>query len=128
MSLEGVDNVHGGDSLSLGVLSVSDGISDDSLEESLEDISGVLVDVEGDSLDTSSSGKSSDGWLGDAFEQWSVGLSGVSLGGDLSCALADSLSDSLSSLADSSHLFNCSSDRLCLNNRLEGDLSSDWLN
>ena len=84
LSLESVDNVHGSNGLSLGVLGVSDSISDDTLEESLEHISAVLVDVEADSLDTSSSGESSDGWLGDTLEQWSGALSGVSLGGDLS--------------------------------------------
>jgi len=71
LSLESVDDVEGGDGLSVSVLSVSDGISDNSGEEELEDLSGVLVDEEGDSLDTSSSGESSDGWLGDALQNWS---------------------------------------------------------
>jgi hypothetical protein len=101
LSLEGIDDVHSGDGLSSGVLSVGDGVSDDSGEESSEDISAVLVDEEGDSLDTSSSGESSDGWLGDTFENWSVVLSGVSLGGNLTDSL--SLSDSFSSFSDSSH-------------------------
>ena len=92
LSLESVDDVHGGDGLSSGVLGVGDGISDDSGQENLEHISGVLVDEEGDSLDTSSSGESSDGWLGDTLEDWSVVLSGVSLGSDLSDALSDTLS------------------------------------
>ena len=127
MSLEGVDDVHGSDGLSLGVLGIGDGVSDDSLEEALQDVSGVLVDVEGDSLDTTSSGESSDGWLGDALEQWSVRLSGVSLGSDLSSALADSLSNSLSGLSDSSHLFICNSDQAFLNSRLEFNLAFDWL-
>jgi hypothetical protein len=99
LSLESVDDVHSSDGLSSGVLGVGDGISDNSGEENLKHISGVLVDEEGDSLDTSSSGESSDGWLGDTLEDWSVVLSGVSLGGNLS----DSLSDSLSTFSLSSN-------------------------
>ena len=44
LPLEGVDDVHGGDGFSSGVLSVGDGISDDTLEESLEDLSGIVID------------------------------------------------------------------------------------
>ena len=44
LSLECVDDVHSGDGLSPGVLSVGDGVSDDSLEEALEDLSGVIID------------------------------------------------------------------------------------
>ena len=67
LSLESVDDVHGGDGFSSGVLGVGDGVSDDALEESLEDLSGVIVDERRDSLDTSSSGESADGRLGDAL-------------------------------------------------------------
>ena len=35
LSLEGVHNIHGGDSLPLGVLGVGDGVSDDVLQEHL---------------------------------------------------------------------------------------------
>ena len=101
LSLEGVDNVHGSHGFSSGVLSVGDGISDDSLEEALEDLSGVIIDEGGDSLDTSSSGESSDGRLGNAFNGSSgVSLGGSSLGADLSFS-----SDSFSSFALSSHNF-----------------------
>ena len=44
MSLESVDNVEGSDSLALGVLSVCDGVTDDTLEEGLENTAGLLVD------------------------------------------------------------------------------------
>ena len=44
LSLEGVDDVHGGDGFSSGVLSVGDCVSDDALQESLEDLSGVVID------------------------------------------------------------------------------------
>ena len=88
LSLEGVDNVHGGHSLSLGVLSVNHSVSDDGAEEGAQDLPGVAVDVRGDSLDTASSGESSDGWLGDSLEDWSSPLSGVSLSGNLAVSFA----------------------------------------
>ena len=44
MALQGVDDVQRGDGLSLGVLSVGDGVTDDTLEEGLEDTSGLLID------------------------------------------------------------------------------------
>ena len=66
MSLESVDNVEGGDGLSLGVLSVDNGVSDDVLKETSEDSAGLLVDVGRDSLHTTSAGKSADSGLGDS--------------------------------------------------------------
>ena len=44
LPLEGVDNVERGDGLALGVLGVGDGVTDDTLEEGLEDTAGLLVD------------------------------------------------------------------------------------
>ena len=44
LSLESIDDIKGGDSLSLGVLSVGDCISDDTFEEGLEDTAGFFVD------------------------------------------------------------------------------------
>jgi len=47
LSLQGVNDIERGDSLSLGVLGVGDRVSDDVLEEDLEDTSGLwgmLVD------------------------------------------------------------------------------------
>jgi hypothetical protein len=44
LSLESVDNVEGGDRLALGVLGVRDGITDDTLEEGLEDTASLFVD------------------------------------------------------------------------------------
>ncbi len=44
LSLECVDDVHSSDGFSSGVLSVGDGISDDSFEESLEGLSGIIID------------------------------------------------------------------------------------
>jgi hypothetical protein len=44
LALERVDDVERRDGLSLGVLGVGDGIADDTLEESLEDTTGLFVD------------------------------------------------------------------------------------
>ena len=44
LTLQGVDDIQRGDSLALGVLSVGDGITDDTLEEGLENTTGFLVD------------------------------------------------------------------------------------
>lgn len=44
LSLESVDDIEGGDSLSLGVLSVGDGVSDDTLKEGLQDTASLLID------------------------------------------------------------------------------------
>ena len=44
LSLESVDDVEGSNSLSLGVLSVGDSVSDDTLKEGLQDTASLLVD------------------------------------------------------------------------------------
>ena len=44
LALEGVDDVQRRDRLPLGVLSVGDGVTDDTLEEALQDTAGLLVD------------------------------------------------------------------------------------
>ena len=44
LSLQGVDDVERRDRLALGVLGVGDGVTDDTLEEGLENTSGLLID------------------------------------------------------------------------------------
>jgi hypothetical protein len=44
LALESVNNVEGCDGLSLGVLSVGDGITDDTLEEGLQNTASLFVD------------------------------------------------------------------------------------
>lgn len=43
LTLQGVDNIEGSDSLALGVLSVCDGVTNDTLKEGLQDTTGLLV-------------------------------------------------------------------------------------
>ena len=95
LPLEGIDNIHGGDSLPLGVFGVSDGIPDDVLKEDLEDSTGLLIDETRDTLDSSTASQTPDGGLGDSLDVVSQHLT-VTLGA--------SLSESLSSFATSSHV------------------------
>ena len=44
LALKGVDDVERGDGLALGVLGVGDCVTDDTLEEGLEDTTGLFVD------------------------------------------------------------------------------------
>ena len=83
LPLQSVDNVHGSDSLPLGMLSVGDGVADDILiyiymshmhntghsikDIYLQDTSGLFIDETADPLDSSSSCQSSNGRLGDAL-------------------------------------------------------------
>ena len=98
LALEGVDDVHGGDRLSLGVLAVRDGVPDDVLEEHLEDSSRLLVDEPGDALDASSPCQSSDSRLRDALDV---------VPEHLPVSLRASLPESLASLSAARHAVSC---------------------
>ena len=69
---------------------VCDGISDDSLKEGLENTTGLLVDHGGDTLDTTTAGKTADGWLGYALDVVTK---------NLPVALGTTLSETLSTFA-----------------------------
>ena len=94
LSLQSIDNIHGCDSLPLGVLSVGDGISDHVLKENLQNTSGLLIDQSRDSLHTTSSCQTSDGRLGDSLDVISQ---------HFPVPLGSSFSKSLSSFASSRH-------------------------
>ena len=87
LAFEGVDNVHGGHCLPLGVLGVGDGITDDILKEYLQDTTGLLVDESGDTLHTTSASKTTDGRLGDTLDVITKYLP-VTLGATLSQTLS----------------------------------------
>jgi len=57
-------------------------------EECLENAAGLLVDETGDTLDTSTAGKTTNGWLGDALDVVTKDLP-VTLGSSLSETLTD---------------------------------------
>ena len=95
LPLEGIDHIHGGDSLPLGVFSVGDSIPDHILQEDLQDSTGLLIDEARDPLDSSPPRQPTDGRLGDALDV---------IPQHLPVTLGASLPQSLSSLATSSHI------------------------
>jgi hypothetical protein len=83
LTLERIDNIHGSDSLTTGMLSVGDRVTDDILKEYLEHTTGLLVDETRDTLDTATTSETADGGLGDALDVIAKDLS-VTLGASLS--------------------------------------------
>ena len=94
LSLKSVDDVHSGNGLSASVFGVGDGVSDDVLEEHLEDTTGLLVDESRDTLHTSSTSETADGGLGDSLDI---------VAKHFSVTLGTSLSESFSSFSSSRH-------------------------
>ena len=94
LPLEGIDHIHGGDCLPLGVFGVGDGVPDDVLKEHLEHSTGLLVDEARDTLHTTAPRKTTDGGLGDALDV---------VPQHLAMALGTTLSQSFASFAASSH-------------------------
>ena len=96
LPLQGVHDVHGGNGLSLGVLSVGDGITDDVLKEHLQNSTSLFIDETRDALDTTTAGKTTDGGLGNTLDV---------VAQDLPVALGASLSKTLSSFSSSRHCY-----------------------
>ena len=95
LALEGVDDVEGGDGLAASVLGVGDGVTDDGLEEGLQDAAALLVDESRNALDSSTAGETTDGGLGDSLDV---------VPKDLAMAFGSSLAESLSSFTSSGHV------------------------
>ena len=95
LPLEGIDDIHSGDSLPLGMFGVGDGITDDVLKEDLEDTTGLLVDQARDTLDTSTSRQTADGGLGDTLNVITQYFA---------MTLGASFAESFSSFSSSSHV------------------------
>lgn len=93
-TFEGVDDVHGRDGLPAGVLGVGDRVTDDVLQEDLEDTTGLLVDQSRDTLDTTTTCETADGGLGDTLDV---------IAKDLAVTLGATLSKSLSSFSSARH-------------------------
>ena len=94
LALEGIDNVQGSHSFALGVLGVGDGITDDVLEEDLEDTAGLFINEATDALDTTTACKTANGGLGNALDV---------IPKDFAVTLRASLAKSLSSFTASRH-------------------------
>ena len=90
LSLESIDDIERCDGLSLGVLSVCDGVTDDTLEEGLEDTAGFLVDHGGDTLDTTTTSETADSGLGNTLDVVTQ---------DLAVTLGTTLAETLSTFA-----------------------------
>ena len=88
LTLESVDNVHCYDSLTAGVLSVGYRITNDVLEEYLENTASLLIDKSRDTLDSTTTGETTDSRLGDSLDVVTE---------NLTVTLSSSLSESLSS-------------------------------
>jgi len=95
LALESVDDVERGDGLALGVLGVGDGITDDALEEGLEDTTGLFVDHGRDTLHTTTTSETADSGLGDTLDVVTK---------NLAMTLGATLSEALSTFAASSHV------------------------
>ena len=92
LAFQRVDNIKSGDSLALGMLGVGDGITDDILEEDLENTASLLVDQTRDALDTATTGKATNRGLGNALDI---------IAKDLAMALGTALSESFASFTTS---------------------------
>ena len=99
LTFQGIDDIHSGDSLPLGVLGVGDGITDDVLKENLEDTTGLFVDESRDSLDSTTTRQTADGGLGDTLDVITQHLP-VTLGAPFA--------ESLASFASACHCCECS--------------------
>jgi hypothetical protein len=87
LPLEGIDDIQRGDRLSLGMLGVGDCITDDTLQEGLQNTAGLFVDHSGDTLDTTTAGETADRRLRDALDVVTQNLA-MALGTTLSKTLA----------------------------------------
>ena len=94
LSLKSIDYVHGSYSFPLGMLGVSDSITDDILKEYLEDTTGLFVDQTRDTFYTTTSCKTTNGGFCDTLDVITK---------NLTVTLSASLSKSLSSFTTSSH-------------------------
>jgi hypothetical protein len=68
LAFQGVDDIHGGDGLSLGVFSIGDGITNNVFKEHLQDTTGFFVDQARNTLDTATTSQSTNGWLSDTLD------------------------------------------------------------
>lgn len=99
-TLERVDDIKSRDGLASGVLSVGDSIADDAIEEEAEDRASLLVDLTGDTADTTTTCETSDSGLSDA--QVSI----LSSRG-LAVTLCTGLAKTLTTLTAASHCCSC---------------------
>ena len=84
VALQGIDNVHSGNCLTVRVLGVGSSITEDTLEELTEGITSLLIDLTGNTLDSTTTGDTTKGGLGDSVDGILDGLTVNSSGSSLS--------------------------------------------
>jgi len=94
LSLQCVDDIEGSDGLALGVFGIGNSITDDTLEEGLQNTTSLFIDHGRNTLDTTTTSETSDSWLGDTLDVVSQ---------NLTMTLGTTLSKTLSALSASSH-------------------------
>jgi hypothetical protein len=94
LSFQGIDDIHGSHGLPAGVLCVGDSISDDILEEDLENATGLFVDEAADTLNAASAGEATDCRFGDSLDVVTE---------DLAMALGASLTEAFAAFTASGH-------------------------
>ena len=87
LALQGVHDVHGSHRLAASVLGVGHRVTDDVLQEDLQDTAGLVVDETADALHTATASQTADGGLGDALDVVAK-YATVALGAALAVALA----------------------------------------
>ena len=102
LPLQGVNHIHGGHRLPLGVLRVRDGIADHVLQEHLEHPASLLVDQTRDPLHAATASQTADGGLGDSLDV---------IAENLPVTLGASFPESFAAFASSAH---CLSFTCCL--------------
>jgi hypothetical protein len=95
LAFQSVDDVHGGDGLALGVLAISDSVTNHVLEEQLEHTSDLFIDEARDTLDTATSSQTTDRRLGDSLDVITQ---------HFAMTLGASLSESFASFTTSCHV------------------------
>jgi hypothetical protein len=66
--LQSIDHIHGSHCLAASMLSVGDSVADDFLQEDLEATTSLFIDEATDALDATTTGKATDGGLGDPLD------------------------------------------------------------
>ena len=68
LTLQSIDDIHGSDSLPLGMFGIGDSITDDIFQENFEDTSGFFIDQSRDTFDTTTTSQSANGGFGNTLD------------------------------------------------------------
>ncbi|ORD92840.1 hypothetical protein ECANGB1_114 [Enterospora canceri] len=68
LTLQGIHDVHGSNSLTLSVLSVGDSIPDNVLQEHLKHTTCLFIDQARDTLHAAATSQTTNSWFGDALD------------------------------------------------------------